>query len=149
LWGESLGCAVAARSLVGRTDVSGAVLWSLSADLYDRYSERYGGEVESRGFAYSPSGFKVTRAFLDSLHGEDTFDAIRDMGIPALLVHGTADDVASVELSRCAHAKAAANTELFEVPDGNHGFEAQAEQFGRAMTASLDWIHTRLQAESR
>jgi pimeloyl-ACP methyl ester carboxylesterase len=139
VWAESFGCAVAAHTLADRSDVAMIIMWSLSADLYRRYQARLGRDISERGYAYA-NGFKVNHSFLDSLKDRDTFAAIRDMSIPCLLVHGDADPVASIELSRTAHLSAPDNTTLCEIEGGNHGFEAQSSQFSRALECSIDWI---------
>jgi pimeloyl-ACP methyl ester carboxylesterase len=138
-WGESLGTAVIAHTLAHRSDVALVLLWSLSADLHRRYQEKLGKDVDRQGYAYSANGFKVNSGFLDSLQGRDTFAAIEQMGVPCLLVHGDADPVAAVELSREAH-RMASNTALHEVNGGNHGFESQPPQFTEALDVSMNWI---------
>jgi uncharacterized protein len=146
LWAESMGTAVAAHTAATRARVELAVLWSLSAELHRRYQERYGRLLGDAEYVYSPSGFKVTRGFLDSLAGVDTYSAIREAGAPCLLVHGDADEVAPVDLSREARRLAPENTTLVVIPGGNHGFEAQDDQFRQALAASLAWMSSRLNA---
>jgi uncharacterized protein len=143
VWGESFGAAVTAHTLANRSDISFAVMWSLSADLHRRYQNRFGPEIETSGYVYT-NGFKVRLSFLESLDGRDTFTAIDQMRIPCLLVHGDADNVASIELSRTAHRISPDRTTLVEIKGGNHGFESQPAQFDQASDATFEWIRERL-----
>jgi pimeloyl-ACP methyl ester carboxylesterase len=140
VWGVSFGCAVAAHTLAARPLSDLAVFWSLSADVHRRYEERLGPELQSAGEVLIPAGFRVKRAFLDSLVGIDTYVDIREFGKPTLLVHGTEDTVAPIRLSRAAHAEAPASTEIVEVDGGVHGFKNQPQQRARAVESSLAWL---------
>ncbi|MEV1249103.1 alpha/beta hydrolase [Nonomuraea sp. NPDC050022] len=144
VWGESLGAAVVAHTLAARSDAFLALMWSLSADLYQRYNYRFGKEIDEQGYTYTDNGLKVKRIFLDSLKNRDTYAAIKSMHIPCLLVHGNADPVASIDLSRTAHRIASENTTLMEIRDGNHGFEGQPQQFSEALHLSLEWVFARV-----
>jgi uncharacterized protein len=140
LWGVSFGCAVAAHVASQRSDISLLILWCLSADLYRRYRERLGPDIEKQGYTYIDKGFKVKRAFLDSLKDRDTYAAIKKVEAVCLLVHGDADTVAPVELSRTAHRIAPENTTLCEIPGGRHGFKLQPDLCEQAIDSTLEWI---------
>jgi len=143
-WGMSLGCAVAASVASLRKDLSLIILWCLSADLFQRYKERFGPDMEKQGFVYIDKGFTVKRKFLNSLKDRDIFNSIKLASIPCLLVHGTADTTASVELSRTAHIISPENTTLIEIFDGNHGFKLQPIQFAKAVELTFSWIDQKL-----
>ena len=143
LWGVSLGSAVAAQIAAHRSDISLLILWCLSADLYRRYRERLGPDIEKQGYTYIDKGFKVKRAFLDSLKDRDTYAAIKQAKVPCLLVHGDADTVASVELSRTAHRIAPENTTLCEIQGANHVFSLPPEASEEAIRITMDWINER------
>ena len=143
-WGVSLGCAVAASVAAQRKDLSLLILWSLSADLYLRYKERFGVNMEKNGYVYIDKGFVVKRNFLESLKDRDIYLAIKTASIKCLLVHGTSDTTASIELSRTAHNIASKNTTLYEIIDGNHGFKLQPSQYKTAVDLTLAWIDQNL-----
>lgn len=140
LWGVSLGSALAASLAAKKQVISLLVLWCLSADLYSRYRNRFGQKIEANGYVYTDKGYKVSSEFLDSLRDRNIYLAIKSASIPTLLVHGTADVTASVELSRTAHKLAPDNTTLHEIEDGNHGFVNQSIQYDKAVDITLDWI---------
>jgi len=142
LWGVSFGCAVTAHVAAHRSDLSLLILWCLSADLYRRYRERLGPDIEKQGYTYIDKGFKVKRAFLDSLKDRDTYAAIKQAKVPCLLVHGDADTVASVELSRTAHRIAPENTTLCEIEGGRHGFKLQPNLCEQAIDVTLKWVQS-------
>lgn len=140
-WGMSFGCAVASSVAAKRKDVSFMILWGLSAEIYRRYREQFlPPEIEEKGYTYLSKGYKINLAFLESLRNRNVYIAIRDSGIPTLLVHGNADTTASVDLARTCHKLAPDNTTLYEVDGGNHGFKAQPAQLSEAINASLSWI---------
>ena len=141
-WGMSFGCAIATSVASVRTDINLMVLWGLSADIYQRYRDTLldREEIDEKGYTYISKGFKVKREFLESLQGRDIYAAIRDASIPTLLVHGTDDATASIELARTAHRLAPDNTTLYEVIGGNHGFKVQPERYEEAVKASLFWV---------
>jgi len=140
LWGMSFGCSLVASIASQRSDIAFMILWCLSAELYNRYREKLGPEIEERGYTYIDKGFKVKREFLESLKNRDIYAAIRDAAIPCLLVHGDADTTASIELSRTAHKSAPNNTTLHEIKGGNHGFKLQPAQYKEAIDITTDWI---------
>lgn len=140
VWGVSLGCAVAAHVAAARHDVDRLVLWSLSANLYERYLSRYAKQFSEQGHAYTENGCRVTPALVESLKGRDTFAAIGESGARCLLVHGDADTNTPIELARQAHTLAPHNTDLVEIRGGNHVFISQPEQQDQAIQASLLWL---------
>ena len=139
-WGMSLGSALSAYAASLRSNIYLLILWRLSAELFPRYLMRFGPEIDEKGYTYISKGFKVKREFLESLQGRDIYAAIRDASIPTLLVHGTDDATASIELARTAHRLAPDNTTLYEVIGGNHGFKVQPERYEEAVKASLFWV---------
>lgn len=140
LWGVSFGAAVAAHVAECRSDLDFMILWCLSAELYSRYENRLGPQIKEQGYTYIDKGFRVNLSFLESLKGRDTYRAIKKSGVPCLLIHGTADNIASVELSRKAHCEAPENTILHEIEGGNHGFKLQPDLYDHAKQITLDWI---------
>lgn len=140
VWGMSFGCAVASYVAPNVPAVDGLILWCLSAELYDRYSERLGQDIVTNGHVFLDKGFKLNLSFLESLKGRDIYEAIRLFNRPTLLVHGTADTTASVELSRRAHAAAIESSELVEIDGGVHGFKLQPEPMRHAIAATGNWL---------
>jgi len=140
LWGMSFGTAVAAAVAAERSDIDLLVLWCLSAELYRRYAERLGPELPARGYTYIDKGFRVGRAFLDSLRDRDTYAAIRTAAIPTLLVHGDADTVAPVTLSQTAHQQAPDTTTLHIIAGGNHGWKSQPHCYDEALDVTWRWL---------
>jgi pimeloyl-ACP methyl ester carboxylesterase len=146
VWGQSLGSVVAAHVVARRHDVSGVVLWALSARTYQRFVDRPGFRelAEGADTAYLDAGFEVGRQFLESLRDKDTYDALAGTDIPKLFVHGDADDKAPVELSREGYRHANEPKELVEIPGGNHAFKAQPDLLREAKEASFGWIVSQL-----
>jgi pimeloyl-ACP methyl ester carboxylesterase len=139
VFGMSLGCAVAALVAGPRKDIKGLVLWCLSSNLYERYSKRLGPEIHINGYIYIDKGFKVGLPFLQSLKDKDVPLSIQHAKTATLLVHGDADDVAPVELSR--HVKKVYPVaRLHEIKGGNHGFKLQNEQREEAIRATSAWL---------
>jgi pimeloyl-ACP methyl ester carboxylesterase len=139
-WGVSLGSALISYNASQRFDISLLILWSLSSELYQRYSKRFGSDIQKNGFTYISQGFKIKLAFLESLRNRNIYDAIKDSKIPTLLVHGNADSTAPIELSRTAHTLAPDNTTLYEIEGGNHGFDQNTYQREEALKVTLEWI---------
>jgi pimeloyl-ACP methyl ester carboxylesterase len=146
LLGNSLGSAVASHVASERADISLIVLWCLSADLYNRYEDRLGPEIKSKGFTYN-DGYKIGLAFLQSLIGRDTFAAIRDARVPCLLVHGDADTTAPIELSRRAHRIASKTTTLVEIAEAGHSFCSPPESLEMAKKVTLSWLNERIEPQ--
>ena len=139
VWSASFGCAVTARCLVQEVSAAGAVFWGLSADIYARYSERYGASMGARDFGFTDKGSQISKRFIESLRGIDTVGDISSGEYPLLLVHGDADTVAPISLSRRAACTRSGIT-LVEVSGGNHGFKAQPFQYEAASQASVGWL---------
>jgi len=142
LWGQSFGSGVASFVTPKRPEIKALILWCLSAELYDRYSVTLGAEITDKGYVYIESGFKVNKSFLDSLKNMDVYDAIKQINVPLLLIHGTADKKASVTLSHKAFDIANDPKELFVIEGGNHGFKCQPELFETAVRKTFNWIQS-------
>jgi len=142
LWGQSFGSGVASLVTPKHPEVKALILWCLSAELYDRYLVTLGNDIFCKGHVYLESGFKVYKSFLDSLKNKDVYEAIKKINIPLLLIHGTADQKASVKLSQKAFQYANNPKELFIIENGNHGFKNQPDLFEKAKQKTFDWIQS-------
>ncbi|MEV1249091.1 alpha/beta hydrolase [Nonomuraea sp. NPDC050022] len=139
LLGNSLGSAVATHVAAQRSDISSLVLWCLSAELYERYTSRLGPAIVTKGFTYDHE-YRIGLPFLLSLKGRDTYSALRDANVPCLLVHGDADETASVELSRKAHQAAGQPSKLVIIPGAGHSFAYPPDSFRVARDVTMQWL---------
>lgn len=140
LWGQSLGSGVASLVTSTRPEVEALVLWCLSAELFERYTALLGPEIYEKGYVFSEKGYKVNKAFLDSLKDKDVYRAIKQIKVPVLFVHGTEDKKASVRLTDKAFGEADCSKEKFIVDGGNHGFKCQPDLFEKAVKKTFDWL---------
>lgn len=105
LYGRSLGGVVAA-SLGSRERVAGVILESSFTTLE---------EMASAVYPWIP------RFFFRRLRGHyDNLSAVGRMDRPLLVVHGTADDLAPVEMGRTLHQRAGVAARWFEVEGAGH-----------------------------
>lgn len=143
LWGQSFGSGVASLVASSRKDINAIILWCLSAELYNRYTKTLGSEIITNKYVYLGSGLKVSLNFLESLKFKDVYNAIRNLKMPLLLIHGTDDEKASVELSKNAYNVATCEKEIYLLDGGNHGFKCQPEIYEKAKNKSYDWLKSR------
>jgi len=128
LFGSSLGGLTACRVAEEDARVSALVLLAPAFCIAPRWRARLGEEVWHR---WEESGFLEIDDHAEKKRARVDFEFIReleiidargdgwpDVRVPTLIVHGAADDVASIELSR-EWAKGKRHVRLVEVDDGH------------------------------
>lgn len=68
---------------------------------------------------------------------------------PMLLIHGEADTIVPVGHARALHARWPDHSELWELPDGDHGIRWPLVGALRAKREAVGWVHTQLQPKGR
>ncbi len=88
----------------------------------DHISEEAGRELAEHGFIAHSLSFKLGRALLNEVFYLQPHQAMKDLTIPTLIVHGTADTFVPIASSReyVGHIKAEAR--LVEIDGAQHGF---------------------------
>ena len=140
LWGQSSGAGVASIVATERKEISGLILWCLSADWYTRYRERLGSDLIKNGFIYTDKGFKVDVKFLESLKNKNIISNYHQVDCPILFVHGDADPVASVNLSLDGFKNANEPKTIEIIKGGIHGFKNQIPLYQEALKKTFDWL---------
>jgi uncharacterized protein len=88
----------------------------------DRIDEKAGRELAEHGFiAHSPS-FKLGRALLNEVFYLQPHQAMKDLVIPTLIVHGTQDTFVPIASSREYITHIKADARLLEIEGAQHGF---------------------------
>jgi pimeloyl-ACP methyl ester carboxylesterase len=89
----------------------------------DQISEQAGQMLTAQGFLPHSPTFKLGRALLNEIFYLSPRQALGELGIPVLLVHGTKDTFVAVASSRAAVGQMArAEARLIEVDGAQHGF---------------------------
>ena len=79
--------------------------------------------------------------FLNDMRTYDIRKAVTDMNRPVLVIHGTEDEIISVDLALAAQQFNPDHLELFLIPDADHFF-SHPEHRGAACTKITDWFTT-------
>ena len=161
LFGESQGGFDSTHAAFGREDIRGLVLlypaFVLQRDSWSRHKEITGGEAFDPAF-FDPEAldlslitsekdvmgwFSFSRMYtLDSL-SFNIYAEMRQMELPVLIVHGTADQVVPVQFGRDAAdpEKGFPNARILEIKGAGHGFSGAAwQQAADEALAFLDGI---------
>lgn len=142
LWGLSFGTSVAAMVTAEKKfKIESMVLWSLSAELHQRYAERHGPEIFDKGYVLISKGDKLSVDFVNSLEQIDTYKSIKESDVPCLVVHGDDDKIADVSLAYESKKRSPKNVELIIIPGGSHGFKFQPALFENAIEMTFKWLH--------
>jgi len=117
----------------------------------DQITEQAGRQLTARGFlAHSPT-FKLGRALLNEVFYLNPRQALTELTVPALFVHGTRDTFIPVESSRAAAGQITkAVARLIEIDGAQHGFavhddplyrEPQTQQWQASVIRSVtEWL---------
>ena len=161
LFGESQGGFDSTHAAFGRSDIRALVLlypaFVLQYDSWSRHPEITGGEPFDPAF-FDPASlnldlitaeedkmgwFTFSRFYtLDSL-SFNIYAEMRQMELPVLIVHGTADQVVPVQFGRDAAdpEKGFPNARILEIKGAGHGFSGAAwQQAADEALAFLDGI---------
>ena len=87
-------------------------------------------------------GLLLGRVYAEDAMSFDIYDVIKNYPGPALLIHGTADQLVPIEYSRRA-AEVFPSAELVEIEGAGHGFPGADEE--RAIRLSLDFVKKSIQ----
>ena len=148
LFGESQGGFDSAHAAFGRTDIRGLVLlypaFVLQRDSWSRHPEVSGGEPFDPAF-FDPASldldlitaeedkmgwFTFSRLYTKDSLSFNIYAEMRQMTLPVLIVHGTADQVVPVQFGRDAAdpEKGFPNARILEIKGAGHGFSGAAWQ---------------------
>ena len=87
-------------------------------------------------------GLLLGRVYAEDALSFDIYEVIKDYPGPALLIHGTADQLVPIEYSRRA-VEVFPSAELVEIEGAGHGFSGADEE--RAIQLSLDFVKKSIQ----
>lgn len=118
-----------------------------------RIDEEAGRELAEQGFLFHNPGFKLSRPLLNEVFYLAPHEAIGELAVPTLFIHGTRDTFIPVESSRAAVHRIKGEVELLEIEGAQHGIavfddpqyldpQTQAWQ-AEAVHAISAWIRSR------
>lgn len=116
----------------------------------DHISEDAGKELSQNGFIPHNPTFKLGRALLNEIFYLRPHEAIKEIAVPTLIVHGTRDTFIPVESSRECIKQIPAHAQLVEIEGAQHGFavhddpryaEPQTQRWQALVIRSVtDWL---------
>jgi len=136
--GHSMGGAVGALT-VARDDRINRII-SLAGLVHTRalIDRIFKNLVPGKDFMKDDPAFPISAQFLDDLNQIDNvLDAVAEIRIPWLLVHGLEDDVVPPSDSHALKARLRGPSELVEIPGANHSFENHHEPVIQAVQSWL------------
>jgi len=122
--GHSMGAAVG--TLTAASEPRVRVLVTIAGMVYTmNFVEReFDNITPGEGVMWDDPACPLSQEFVDDLDSiGDTLDIAREIEIPWLFLHGTADDVIPVLDSEDAHATTPAPKNLVEIEGGDHSFD--------------------------
>lgn len=137
--GHSMGGAVG--TLTAARDERLKVLVSLAGMVYTaQFAEReFGDVVPDQGVMWEEPEFPLSSAYVDDLRQIDhTLDAVKELRLPWLLLHGLEDDVVLPGDSRDLSERLRGASELVEIPGADHSFEGHYPQVCETIHAWLE-----------
>jgi pimeloyl-ACP methyl ester carboxylesterase len=140
--GHSMGGAVGA--LTAARDERINVLVSLAGMVHTaEFADREFGDVTpGEGNMWDEDGCPLSRQYVDDMHAiNNTLDAAKEVRIPWLLLHGSADDVVFPKDSRDLYPALRSPSALVEIEDAGHSFEDHHKQVAAEV---CDWLDKHL-----
>lgn len=86
-----------------------------------RIDEEAGRELAEQGFLFHNPNFKLSRPLLNEVFYLRPDEAISELAVPTLFIHGTRDTFIPVESSRAAVQQIRGDVELLEIDGAQHG----------------------------
>lgn len=137
--GHSMGAAVG--TLTTARDERLNVMISLAGMVHTRafVQREFGHITPDHGVMWEEPEFPLSSAYVDDLNQIDsTLDAVAELRLPWLLLHGLEDDVVPPQDSRDLLAKLRKPCQLVEVPGADHSFEGHYPLICNEITAWLN-----------
>jgi uncharacterized protein len=86
-----------------------------------RIDDEAGRELAEQGFLFHNPNFKLSRPLLNEVFYLRPDDAIGELAVPTLFIHGTRDTFIPVESTRAAVQRIKGEVELLEIEGAQHG----------------------------
>lgn len=86
-----------------------------------RIDEEAGRELAEHGFLFHNPNFKLSRPLLNEVFYLRPHEAIADLTVPVLFIHGTRDTFIPIESTREAVQRIKSNVEVLEIDGAQHG----------------------------
>jgi pimeloyl-ACP methyl ester carboxylesterase len=86
-----------------------------------RIDEAAGHELAEQGFLFHNPSFKLGRALLNEVFYLQPHEAIGELSVPTLFIHGTRDTFIPIESTRAAVQSIKGEVELLELEGAQHG----------------------------
>jgi hypothetical protein len=86
-----------------------------------RIDEVAGRELAEQGFLYHNPNFKLSRPLLNEVFYLRPHEAISELVVPTLFIHGTRDTFIPIESTRAAVQRVKGEAELLEIEGAQHG----------------------------
>ena len=159
LVGHSRGGAVSLIAAKEDKRVHAAAAWSTIA-RFDRYTDEQRRRWREKGFVQlhsvsSQKLFQINTSLLDDLENNadrlDIVSAVRNLGKPLLIVHGTADIPAKIEEAETLYAAADKTLTQFVKLEGvghmygaKHPYNEESPTLNHVLTITSDWLQSHL-----
>jgi pimeloyl-ACP methyl ester carboxylesterase len=110
-----------------------------TADFLDR---KFGALTPGEGFMWDKPECPLSQSYADDMRSIDTvLPQAADIGVPWLLVHGSADDVVLPRDSQAALAANNGRSQLLELEGADHVFSN--ESTAAMTTGVINWLQNR------
>lgn len=116
-----------------------------------RINEEAGRELAEQGFLFHNPSFKLSRPLLNEVFYLRPDEAIGELAVPTLFIHGTRDTFIPVESTRAAVERVKGDVELLEIEGAQHGIavfddpqylDPQTQTWQASVASSIaDWVN--------
>lgn len=137
--GHSMGGAVGLMTVARAPQIELLVTLAGMLRTGDFYEQEFGDVSPGNGCMWEDQAFPISQGFADDMESiGDLLDEAGELGMPYLMIHGSADDVVSPEDSADAYEAAEEPKRLLEIAGAEHSFGEQS--YAEVIVAIDEWL---------
>ena len=141
LMGQSQGGFISTYIAASRDDIKGLIGFYPAYVLQDDAWKQYSKLEDVPDTYVTPLGIRVGKIYWQDATSFDIYDMMEDCEVPALIIHGTNDNIVPLSYAQKA-VETLPNAELLTIQGAGHGFSGGDNV--KAINASLEFLNNNL-----